>query len=561
MVARTRSVAFSGVRTLPVEVQASLAPGLPAFTVVGLGDKAVAESRERVRAAFEASGLRMPSKRIVVNLAPADLAKEGSHFDLPIALALLAAMGVIESERVAGLVGIGELALDGALAPVAGVLPAAFAARDEKRLFICPAAQAGEAEVAAGLRFAAAASLAELVSALSAGAGEGSFVTAEGRPLEAALKNGQGGRSGLGGPGGAVGAGEGARDLLEVKGQQRARRALELAAAGGHNLLFIGPPGAGKSMLAECLPGILPPLGSEEALALSVIHSLAGALPPAGLVSRRPFRSPHHSASLVALAGGGARARPGEVSLAHHGVLFLDELPEFSRAALETLRQPMEAGRITVARAAAHETYPARFQLVAAMNPCRCGQFGRPSRECGRAPRCVRDYQARISGPVLDRIDMQLDVEAVPAATLAGLGQGESSGSVARRVRAARAVQARRAERAAQAGRPLAVPLNSVLEGAALEEACRLDEPARRLLLQAAEKHQLSARAWNRALKLARTVADLRVAEEGLAKAGGEGEAGAEEGPFAGEEAPVRTTDLGEALFLRGDFSLQGQGA
>lgn len=346
MVAHINTVAFQGVNVVDVDVQVQMGAGLPAFTIVGLPDKAVGESRERVRAALNALGLSLPPKRITVNLAPADLAKEGSHFDLPIALGLLTAMDVLPGDKMGEYTALGELALDGALAPVAGVLPAAIDASAHDRGLICPAAQGGEAAWAGELDILAAPDVLALVN---------HFKGTQMLSPPAATPNGS--------PAAYP-------DLRDIKGQETAKRALEIAAAGGHNLLLSGPPGAGKSMLAQRLPGVLPHLSAAEALEVSMIHSLSGTLPEGGLMTVRPFRDPHHSASLAALVGGGARARPGEVSLAHRGVLFLDELPEFSRQALESLRQPIESGRAVVARANHHVTYPARFQLVAAMNPC-----------------------------------------------------------------------------------------------------------------------------------------------------------------------------------------------
>ncbi|MBX9943654.1 MAG: YifB family Mg chelatase-like AAA ATPase, partial [Reyranella sp.] len=405
MQAKVRTVAFQGVDVLPVDVQVMIAPGQLAFAMVGLADKAVGESRERVRAAFRALGLALPPQRISVNLSPADLAKEGSHYDLPIALGLLAAMGVIERTSLEDFVVLGELALDGALSRVPGVLPAAIAARAMGRGVICPAVCGGEAAWGG------------FEPAANDGADPPAIVAA---PSLLAVINHLRGQQMLPPPEALVAEDRTTYpDLAEIKGQESAKRVLEVAAAGGHNLLMIGPPGSGKSMLAARLPGLLPPLEPDEALEASMVRSLAGDLAEGKLSRRRTFRDPHHSATLQALIGGGLRARPGEVSLAHHGVLFLDELPEFSRATLEALRQPLESGRVTVARANAHVTYPARFQLVAAMNPCRCGHLMEPARACGRAPRCGVDYQGKLSGPLLDRIDLAIDVPAVGAADLA----------------------------------------------------------------------------------------------------------------------------------------------
>ncbi len=435
MVARINTFAFQGIEVLPVDVQVQISSGLPAFAIVGLPDKAVAESRERVRAALGAMGLAFPPKRITVNLAPADLAKEGSHFDLPIALGLLVAMGVVPDDALSGFAALGELALDGRLVPVAGVLPAAIGANAAGLGLICPEGNGGEAAWAGAIAVIAPAGLIALIN--------------------------------------------------HFKGQETAKRALEVAAAGGHNLLMIGPPGAGKSMLAQRLPGLLPPLDASEALEVSMIASVAGQLAGGKLTRARPFRDPHHSASMAALVGGGQRARPGEVSLAHLGVLFLDELPEFARMVLDSLRQPLESGSIMVARANAHLKYPARVQLVAAMNPCRCGYLDDAARACNRAPRCAADYQAKISGPLFDRIDLHVEVPEVSAADLTLPPPAEGSADVAARVAAARAIQSARyggLGGGAQAGEPV-------------------------------EKMGLSARGYHRVLRVARTLADLDQAD------------------------------------------------
>src|SRR6476660_9827773 len=387
MVARVRTVAFHGVEVVDVDTQVTIASGLPAFNIVGLPDKAVAESRERVRAALSALGLALPPRRITVNLAPADIVKEGSHFDLPIALGLLAEMEVLPKDELAGYVALGEIAIDGSLMPVAGVLIAALAVAARDVGIICPSACGGEAAWAGEVEMIAAPNLLAIVNHF-----KGTQLLP---PPEAKLAPSRG-----------IGL-----DLKDVKGQESAKRALEIAAAGSHNLLMVGPPGSGKSMLAARLPGILPPLEPAEALELGMIRSVAGGLRGGELSRERPFRDPHHSASLAALVGGGPRTRPGEISLAHQGVLFLDELPEVNRAALEALRQPLETGRVSIARAQGHVTYPARFQLIAAMNPCRCGHFAELA--CPRAPRCAEDYQGRLSGPLLDRIDLHIDVPAV----------------------------------------------------------------------------------------------------------------------------------------------------
>jgi magnesium chelatase family protein len=482
MVAIVSTVAYLGLEARSVEVQVQLIPGLPAFNVVGLADKAVGESRERVRGAIAGMGLSLPPKRIAVNLSPADLPKEGSHFDLPIALGLLAAMGVVDAEALADYIVVGELGLDGRLAPSPGVLLAALHAAGSGRGLICPAAQGAEAAWGGGIEVLAAPDLLGLLNHL------------KGHGLLAAPR-----------PGEVVSARAGP-DLRQVKGQELAKRALEIAAAGAHNLLFVGPPGAGKSLMAACLPGILPPLDPAEALEVSMVQSVAGTLPGGTLTRDRPFRSPHHSASMAALTGGGLKVKPGEVSLAHHGVLFLDELPEFQRAVLDSLRQPLESGTVSVARANAHVTYPARVQLIAAMNPCRCGHLGDASLACARAPKCAADYQAKVSGPLLDRIDLHVEVAAVSAADLALPPPAEGSAEVAARVAAARAVQA---ARLADGG----LRTNADLDGDALARFATPDEAGRALLAQAAVAMKLSARGYTRILRVARTIADLGGAE------------------------------------------------
>ncbi len=482
MVARVNTVAFQGIDVLDIDVQVQMSAGLPAFTIVGLPDKAVAESRERVRAALGALGLALPPKRITVNLAPADVLKEGSHFDLPIAMGLLAAMGVLPADEIAGYTALGELARDGAIAPGAGVLPAAIGAAAAERGLICPAACGGEAAWAGEIDILAPASLLALVNHF-----KGTQVLTPPVPALA--------------PDSAD-----YPDLKDIKGQETAKRALEITAAGGHNLLMIGPPGAGKSMLAARLPGLLPPLEPAEALEVSMVHSVAGMLGDGKLSRRRPFRDPHHSASLPALVGGGVRARPGEVSLAHNGVLFLDELPEFARGTLEALRQPIETGRAVVSRANHHVTYPARFQLVAAMNPCRCGHLDDPALACPRVPRCALDYQSKISGPLFDRIDLHVDVPAVAAADLSLPPPAEGSGEVAARVAAARDIQRTR-YRDIEAAMP--VWTNAQADGELLERVAAPDAPGRALLTEAAEKMKLSARGYHRVLRVARTLADL----------------------------------------------------
>src|ERR1700722_6240378 len=482
MAARVRTVAFHGVEVVDVEAQGRLPAGLPAFVVVGLPDKAVAESRERVRGALAALGLALPPRHITVNLAPADVLKEGSHFDLPIALGLLAAMEVLPLDEIGGYLAVGELALDGSLTPVAGVLLAAFAAAGRQIGIICPAACGGEAAWGGDVEIVAAPSLLSIVNHFKGTQLLPPPVAKLAPPRAAGL------------------------DFRDVKGQESAKRALEIAASGGHNMLMVGPPGSGKPLVAPRLPGILRPLEPAEALELGLIQSVAGGLRGGALLRERPFRDPHHSASLPALVGGGIRPRPGEISLAHQGVLFLDELPEFNRAALEALRQPLETGRVSVARANSHVTFPARVQLVAAMNPCRCGYLAEPGRACGRAPRCAQDYQARISGPLLDRIDLHIDVPAVSPADLALPPPAETSAAVARRVAAARTRQRRRYEHLPEERR---IATNAEADGKLLDEVATPEPAGVALLQRAAERLSLSARGYHRVLRVARTLADL----------------------------------------------------
>lgn len=487
MIAHIPTVAFSGVEVQPVDVQVQISPGIVAFTIVGLPDKAVAESRERVRAALHSLGMALPARRITVNLSPADVLKEGSHFDLPIALGLLVAMNVLPLEELGRYTALGELALDAALTPVSGVLPAAIDALAHERGLICPAACGAEAAWAGDIEILAAPSLLSLVNHF-----KGTQVLT--RPAPALMED----------PANPP-------DLRDVKGQETAKRALEIAAAGGHNLLMIGPPGSGKSMLASRLPGILPPLTPREALEVSMVHSVAGLLTEGKLLRHRPYRDPHHSASLPAMVGGGSKVKPGEVSLAHSGVLFLDELPEFARATLEALRQPIESGKVMVARAQGHVTFPARFQLVAAMNPCRCGHLDDAAQACARAPKCAQEYQGKISGPIFDRIDLHVDVPAVGPLELASTPAGESSATVAARVAAAREIQSQRYHIYHDAPRP--VRTNADAEGEVLEQAALLEYAAQALLSEAAEKMKLTARSYHRVLKVARTIADLAGAD------------------------------------------------
>ena len=488
MVARVQTVAFQGIEAVPVDVQAQITSGLPpGVVIVGLPDKAIKEAGERVKAALISSGLSLPPRRIVVNLAPADLPKEGSHYDLPIALALMATIGAFPADALDGYVAIGELGLDGRLARVDGVLPAAIAAHGRDLGIICPAPSGPEAAWAGDdIEIVAPETLLALVNHL------GGYQLCP-RPVPRRRE-----------------LAAGLPDLGDVRGQEVARRALEVAAAGGHNLLMVGPPGAGKSMLAQRLPSILPPLDPRELLDVSMIASIAGELAGGALSDRRPFRAPHHSASMAALVGGGLKVRPGEASLAHNGVLFLDELPEFAPSVLDSLRQPLESGETVIARANARVTFPARFQLVAAMNPCKCGLAGTPGHTCKRGDACRADYQSRVSGPFLDRIDLRIDVPAVSAADMIGPATGEPSAAVAARVRAARDTQRRRYR---EARHPRGFT-NAAAPASLIETLVDPDRDSQALLLQAAERFSLSARAYHRVLKVARTLADLAQSEK-----------------------------------------------
>ena len=479
MVALAYTVAFEGVEARLVEVQCAISPGLPTFTIVGLPDKAVSEARDRVRAALTSMAIALPSKRITVNLSPADLPKEGSHFDLPIALALLAALDILPLDEVERTVALGELSLSGKLIPVIGALPAAMCAAEEERMLLCPKACGAEAAWVGATEVIGAATLAEVIRHYT-----GQQTISPSVPGEVRLE-------------------PTARDLRDVKGQERAKRALEIAAAGRHHILMIGSPGSGKSMLAARIPGIMPPLTAIEALETSMIHSLSGLLDEGGISRARPFRDPHHTASMAAIVGGGRSAKPGEISLAHNGVLFMDEFPEFPRAVLETLRQPIETGEVVVARANAHIRYPCRFMLVAAANPCKCGYLTDPARACARVPVCGEDYMGRISGPLMDRFDLRVEVPPVAFTDLDLPETGESSAVVAARVAAARAVQTERF--AAVAG----VRVNADAEGQLLEQIATPDPEGRALLLRVAQRFGLSARGYHRVLRVARTIADL----------------------------------------------------
>lgn len=479
MVGRAFTVAFEGVEARLVEVQCAVAPGVPHFGLVGLPDKAVSEARERVKAALNAMSIALPSKRLVVNLSPADMPKEGSHFDLPIALAVLAALDILPPHKVEGVLALGELALDGRLISVLGALPAAMTAATEGKQMVCPVPCGREAAWVGATEVLGASSLAEVLAHFTG------QITLQ--PMQA----------------GQIQTPSGDRELRDIKGQERAKRALEIAAAGRHHMIVVGTPGSGKSMLASRLPGLLPQLDPGEALETSMVHSIAGLLDEGGITRTAPFREPHHTASTVAIIGGGRGAKPGEISLAHNGVLFMDEFPEFPRAVLETLRQPVETGAIMVSRANAHIRYPCRFLLFAAANPCRCGYMTDPAMACGRAPLCGEDYLGKISGPLMDRFDLRLEVPPVSFTDLDLPATGETTATVAARVAQARAVQAARFK-----DHP-GMRVNGDADGAVLEEIAQLDAESRELLGRVAERWGLSARGYHRVLRVARTIADL----------------------------------------------------
>lgn len=504
MVAIAYTVAFEGVDARLVEVQCSVSPGLPGFSIVGLPDKSVSEARERVKAAFGALSIAMPSRRVTVNLSPADLPKEGSHFDLPIALAVLGALEIVPPEALGQVVALGELALDGRLSPVSGALPAAMAAAEDDRALIVPHACGAEAAWVGSVPVFAPRNLREAVDHLTDRA-----------PLARAAP-------------GEAHAREAFEDMADVKGQEQARRAIEIAAAGRHHLLMVGPPGATKTMLAKRLPGILPPLTPQEALETSVIHSVAGMLRHGGISREAPFCQPHHNASMAAMVGGGRNAGPGQVSLAHNGVLFLDELPEFERRVIDALREPVETGEIHVARANAHIRYPARFLLVAAANPCRCGNLADAAQACAKAPICGSDYMSRVSGPMMDRFDMRMEVPQITLEEMQMPGRGESSATMAERVARARARQSRRFEGHAKAR------VNADASGRLLEEIAPLDAECLSLLSRAAAHFRLTPRGYHRILRVARTIADLDGAEQ------------------------IRVPHLAEALTIRVTFGKPG---
>jgi len=493
MVAKIHTVAFKGIDVNPVIVEVHCLPGLPKHNIVGLPDKAVNESKERIRACFHALGIELPPKQITVNLAPADLQKEGSHYDLPIALGFMAECGLIPRDIIEDYVVMGELRLDGSISSVSGVLPTALYAYSMGKGIICPKDNANEAGWVPDLQILAPSNILQIIQHFK---GKSTLPAVLPQTFGADVFE------------------QTDYDLKDVKGQGAAKRALEIAAAGGHHMLMVGPPGSGKSMMAKRMTSILPPITPEEALYTTMIYSIAGMLDETGLIKKRPFREPHHSASVAALVGGGRKVKPGEISLAHNGVLFLDELPEFARVVIDSLRQPIESGEITVSRAENHVTYPTQFQLIAAMNPCRCGYFGNPEKECYKAPNCCFDYQSKISGPilVLDRFDLIVHVDSV---ALSDLQKEETEGSAEIRERV---INARQKQTVRFPDEFAKAKINAHLDGENLRTQIGLAAGVEDFLQEAATQLDISARRYNRILRVARTIADLnnhRQIEEG----------------------------------------------
>ncbi|WP_341761314.1 YifB family Mg chelatase-like AAA ATPase [Candidatus Tisiphia endosymbiont of Thecophora atra] len=482
MIVHLGSLTFSGIDIIDVDVQVQISPGIPNFTIVGLADKTIGESKERVRAALSSIGLALPAQKILINLAPADLVKEGSHFDLAIACAILSSMKILPAEEIQEYLVIGELSLDGSILPVSGALPAAIGASARNKGLICSKFNGQEAAWSGNNNILVAGNLIELVNHFKGS----QILSSPELEIDTTIIN--------------------YPDFKDIKGQKVAKRALEIAASGGHNLLMLGPPGTGKSMLAQCIPGILPKMQPEEILECSTIASVAGKLANGKLSRARPFRTPHHSCSIAAMVGGGVgkRVKPGEISLAHNGVLFLDELPEFPPNVIESLRQPIETGEILIARANSHIKYPANFQLIAAMNPCKCGYLSDPHKACSKAPKCGSDYQMRISGPIMDRFDLHIEVGSIDSYNynLIEDDTEEESGQIANRVEMARNIQQTRYE-------GYNIKTNNRLDGQLLIEYALPVDDGKDLLNEAATKFRISMRAYNRILRVARTIADL----------------------------------------------------
>ena len=487
MVAKIRTFALLGINVTTVDVEVKISSGMPSFTIVGLPDKAVGESKERVRAAITSTGISWPSQRITVNLAPADIQKEGSHFDLPIALGIAIELGILEPQSLENFFALGELSLDGRISSVSGIISSAIEVKKRGKALICPEENGFEAAFVDDLEVIASPDLISLLNHLKS-------EIALPKPLKQKLSSNKK-----------------YPDLSDVKGQENAKRALEICASGGHNLLMIGPPGTGKSMLASRLTGILPELNLPEILEINMINSVSQKVADENFLTSRPYREPHHSCSIPAMVGGGMKAKPGEISLAHNGVLFLDELAEFPRQVLDSLRQPLESGNITISRANSHITYPANFQLIAAMNPCRCGFLGDVSRECKKASICGEEYKNKISGPLLDRIDLVINVGVIDIFS-DEYKSGESSKEVLARVIAVREIQKKRYEQ--EFGIENKFKINAKIDGKILEKFCELDDVGTSILKEAAKKLKISMRGITRILRLARTIADLDQSEK-----------------------------------------------